>query len=186
MMNFPPAVLDIELILSDVDGVLSDGGIIFNDQGIEMKKFHIRDGLGIRLWQRAGYHFGILTARSSQIVTSRAAELGINIVRQGFEDKLPEAIQVIQELKLEPSQVCYIGDDLTDIAVIQHVGLGVAVSDAAEEVRQVADYQTTSAGGTGAVRELIEMLLKAKGHWQDLIRHYHDGCGNHAPVSPPD
>ena len=178
-MNSPPAFSDIELILSDVDGVLSDGGIIFNNQGIEMKKFHIRDGLGIKLWQRAGYQFGILTARTSQIVKLRAAELGINIVRQGFEDKLPAAIQIIEQLKLQPSQVCYIGDDLTDIAVIRHVGLGAAVSNAVEEVRQVADYLTTSAGGMGAVRELIEMLLKEKGRWQDLVRHYD---GNQAPL----
>ncbi len=178
-MNSPPAFSDIELILSDVDGVLSDGGIIFNNQGIEMKKFHIRDGLGIKLWQRAGYQFGILTARTSQIVKLRAAELGINIVRQGFEDKLPAAIQIIEQLKLQPSQVCYIGDDLTDIAVIRHVGLGAAVSNAVEEVRQVADYLTTSAGGMGAVRELIEMLLKEKGRWQDLIRHYDS---NQAPL----
>ena len=178
-MNSSPVFSDIELILSDVDGVLSDGGIIFNNQGIEMKKFHVRDGLGIKLWQRAGYQFGILTARTSQIVKLRAAELGINIVRQGFEDKLPVAIQIMQQLKLEPAQVCYIGDDLTDIAVIQHVGLGVAVSNAAEEVRQVADYMTSSAGGMGAVRELIEMLLKEKGRWQDLIRHYQ---GNQTPV----
>ncbi|MDP7204463.1 MAG: HAD hydrolase family protein [Pirellulaceae bacterium] len=183
-MNSPPAALDIKLILSDVDGVLSDGGIIFNNQGIEMKKFHVRDGLGIKLWQRAGYEFGILTARTSQIVKLRAAELGINIVRQGFEDKLPVAMQIIQQLKLEPSQVCYIGDDLTDIAVIQQVGLGVAVSDAAEEVQQVADHQTTSAGGAGAVRELIEMLLKTKGRWHDLVRHYHDDPGKNTPVSP--
>ena len=178
-MNSPPAFSDIELILSDVDGVLSDGGIIFNNQGIEMKKFHIRDGLGIKLWQRAGYQFGILTARTSQIVKLRAAELGINIVRQGFEDKLPAAIQIIEQLKLQPSQVCYIGDDLTDLAVIRHVGLGAAVSNAVEEVRQVADYLTTSAGGMGAVRELIEMLLKEKGRWQDLIRHYDS---NQAPL----
>ncbi len=178
-MNSPPAFSDIELILSDVDGVLSDGGIIFNNQGIEMKKFHIRDGLGIKLWQRAGYQFGILTARTSQIVKLRAAELGINIVRQGFEDKLPAAIQIIEQLKLQPSQVCYIGDDLTDIAVIRHVGLGAAVSNAVEEVRQVADYLTPSAGGMGAVRELIEMLLKEKGRWQDLIRHYDS---NQAPL----
>ena len=104
MMNSPLACSDIELILSDVDGVLSDGGIIFNNQGIEMKQFHIRDGLGIKLWQRAGYQFGILTARTSQIVKLRAAELGINIVRQGIEDKLPAAIQIIEQLKLQPSR----------------------------------------------------------------------------------
>ena len=156
-----------------------------NNQGIEMKKFHVRDGLGIKLWQRAGYQFGILTARTSQIVKLRAAELGINIVRQGFEDKLPVAMQIIKQLKLEPSQVGYIGDDLTDIAVIRHVGLGVAVSNAVEEVRRAADYLTTCEGGKGAVRELIEKLLKAKGRWQDLIHHYDDDRGLQDPIPQP-
>ena len=130
---------NIELVLSDVDGVLTSGGIVFDNQGIESKEFHIRDGLGIRLWQRAGFRFGILTARTSHIVRLRAVELGIDIVRQGFEDKLPVAQQLIAQQGLQMEQVCYIGDDLSDLPVIRRVGLGVAVSDAANEVRTAAD-----------------------------------------------
>ena len=163
---------NIELVLSDVDGVLTSGGIVFDNQGIESKEFHIRDGLGIRLWQRAGFRFGFLTARTSHIVRLRAVELGIDIVRQGFEDKLPVAQQLIAQQGLQMEQVCYIGDDLSDLPVIRRVGLGVAVSDAASEVRTAADWVTETAGGCGAVRELIETLLKAKNRWDDLIRRY--------------
>ena len=163
---------NIEFILSDVDGVLTDGGIVFDNEGIETKKFHIRDGLGIRLWQRAGYKLGILTSRTSQIVKIRAAELGIEPVRQGFEDKLPTAQKVIQEEGLTPEQVCYIGDDLPDLPVIKLVGLGVAVADAAAEVRAAAHHVTALGGGQGAVRETIELILKAKRRWNDLIQRY--------------
>ena len=162
----------IELLLSDVDGVLTGGGIVFDNQGIETKEFHIRDGLGIRLWQRAGFRFGILTARTSHIVRMRAVELGIEIVRQGFEDKLPAAQQIIEQCGLQPDQVCYIGDDLTDLPVMRRVGLGAAVADAAAEVRAFAHLVTEREGGQGAVRELIETLLKAKNRWDDLIRKY--------------
>ena len=162
----------IELILSDVDGVLTDGGITFDNQGIETKTFHIRDGLGIRLWQRAGFQFGVLTARTSHIVKVRAAELGVDLVRQGFEDKLPAAKDIIAQLDMTAEQVCYIGDDLTDIPVIQHVGLGVAVADAAAETQAAAKLVTKLPGGRGAVRELVETLLKSKKRWDDLIRKY--------------
>jgi 3-deoxy-D-manno-octulosonate 8-phosphate phosphatase (KDO 8-P phosphatase) len=162
----------IELILSDVDGVLTDGGVIFDNQGIEIKRFHIRDGLGIKLWQRAGYRFGVVTARNSHIVKVRAAELGIDIIRQGFEQKLPTIREIMQQLRLMPEQVCYIGDDLTDLAAIQTVGLGVAVADAATEVRTSAHYVTKLPGGSGAVREAIEFILKAKQRWGDLILKY--------------
>jgi len=162
----------IELILSDVDGVLTDGGVFFDNQGIEIKKFCIRDGLGIKLWQKAGFKFGVLTARNSHIVKVRAAELNVEIVRQGFEDKLPVAKEVIAELGLSPEQVCQIGDDLTDLPVMRYVGLGVAVADAAPEVRELADYVTSVPGGRGAVREAIEVLLKSKNRWEGLIRGY--------------
>src|SRR5262245_54943784 len=99
-MKRDSALDNIELILADVDGVLTDGGIVFDNQGIESKKFHVRDGLGIKLWRRAGYKFGVLTARNSHIVKVRANELGVDIVRQGFEDKLAKALEVIQECKL--------------------------------------------------------------------------------------
>lgn len=162
----------IEFILCDVDGVLTDGGVLYDNQGIEIKKFHIRDGLGVRLWQKAGFKFGVLTARNSHIVKLRAAELNIEIVRQGFEDKLPAAKEVIAELGLSAEQVCHIGDDLTDLSVMRHVGVGIAVADAVEEVRDNATYVTKTPGGRGAVREAIEVVLKAKNRWEGLIRSY--------------
>ena len=162
----------IELILSDVDGVLTDGGVIFDNQGIETKKFHIRDGLGIKLWMRAGFHFGIITARTSHIVKVRARELGVELVRQGFEEKLPVARELIRDLDLSPEQVCFIGDDLTDIPVIRSVGLGIAVADAAQEVRKAANHVTKTCGGCGAVREVAETILKAKNRWENSIQRY--------------
>jgi len=171
-MNLTDACRRVELILSDVDGVLTDGGIWYDNQGVELKAFHIRDGLGIRLWQRAGFRFGVLTARTSHIVKLRAGELGIDIVRQGFEDKLPATEEIIRDCGLRPPQVCYIGDDLTDLPVIRFVGLGAAVADAAAEVRSAAAYTTQLPGGRGAVRELIETILKAKGRWDDAIQRY--------------
>ncbi len=171
-MKIDERAKNVELILSDVDGVLTDGGIVYDNQGIETKKFHVRDGLGIRLWQRAGHKFGILTARTSHIVKLRAAELNVEFVRQGFEDKLPAAQEIIKEAGLEPAQVCYIGDDLADLPVMRHVGLAVAVADGVGEVRTAAQYVTKLPGGHGAVRELIEMLLKSKKRWDDIIRRY--------------
>lgn len=159
----------ILLVLSDVDGVLTDGSIVIDNAGIESKTFHVRDGMAIKLWQRSGFEFGLLTARHSQIVKLRAAELGISIVRQGFEEKLPIAREIFQQLDLEPSQVCYIGDDLPDLPVLSVVGLPVAVADAAQEVKDAARWITKSPGGRGAVRELVERLLKAKGCWEHSI-----------------
>jgi 3-deoxy-D-manno-octulosonate 8-phosphate phosphatase (KDO 8-P phosphatase) len=171
-MKLPDLCRRVELILSDVDGVLTDGGIWYDNQGVELKAFHIRDGLGIKLWQRAGFSFGLLTARTSHIVKVRAQELGINLVRQGFENKLPAAQDILRELRLDPEQACYIGDDLTDLPVIRHVGLGVAVADAVAEVRSAAAYITKSPGGRGAVRELIELVLKTKSRWEDVVQRY--------------
>lgn len=162
----------IELILSDVDGVLTNGGIYFDNQGIESKQFHIRDGLGIRLWQRAGYKFGLVTGRSSHIVKMRAVELGVEIVRQTAEDKLPAALEVLAELGLSPQHTCYIGDDLPDLPAIRAMGLGVAVADACPELRAAAHFVTTQRGGAGAVRETIELILKSQRRWDDLIQKY--------------
>lgn len=159
----------IKMILSDVDGVLTDGSIIIDNAGVESKAFHVRDGLGIKLWQSSGLHFGILTARNSQVVKLRAAELGIQIVRQGFSEKLPAAKSIFEQVELHPSEVCYIGDDLPDLPVLQYVGLPVTVADAVEEVRQATVWQLQSRGGKGAVRELVERLMKAKGTWDHAI-----------------
>jgi len=171
-MNLDERCQSIRLILSDVDGVLTDGGIVFDGQGMEIKRFHVRDGLGIRLWRAAGYRFGLITHRSSQIVKLRAAELNIDVLRQGTEDKLAAMESVLKEWRLQPQQVCYIGDDLPDLPPLRYAGLGVAVADAAAELRQVAHYVTALPGGAGAVRETIEMILKAQGRWDELIQNY--------------
>ena len=170
--NLQPRCEPIELFLSDVDGVLTDGRVVYDNQGIETKHFHIRDGLGIRLWQKAGYRFGLVTLRSSHIVRARAAELGIDIVRQGTGDKLVTVREILTELGLSPRQVCYLGDDLPDLSVVREMGLGVAVADACAELREEADYVTDAPGGRGAVRETIEMILKAQLRWNDVIRPY--------------
>jgi len=162
----------IALLLSDVDGVLTDGQVILDNQGIESKAFHIRDGMGIKLWQKAGYPFGMVTLRSTQSLKIRAAELGIEILRQGVPDKLAAIKQILAELKLTGDRVCYLGDDLPDLPVIRAVGLGVAVADACGEVRQAAHYTTRERGGCGAVREVIELILKAQCRWNDVIQTY--------------
>ena len=171
-MSFEQKASSISLILSDVDGVLTDGGIIFDNEGIETKRFHIRDGLGIKLWQRADRHFGIITGRSSNVVQIRTQELGVEIVRQGFEEKLPIVRELISDLSLSSDQVCYIGDDLPDIPAMQHVGLPVAVADAAIDVRNVATYITESLGGHGAVREVIERILRIQDRWAEAVRKF--------------
>ncbi len=171
-MNQATKCRGIELIVSDVDGVLTDGGIIYDNQAIESKKFHIRDGLGIRLWQRAGGRFGILTGRNSHVVEMRAAELGIQIVRQGIEDKLPAVREIAASLDLDAAQICYIGGDLPDLPVVRYAGFGVAVADACAELRDAADYVTALAGGHGAVRETIQFVLEAQGRWSDLVDSY--------------
>lgn len=162
----------IELILVDVDGVLTDGRIIYDNEGIESKQFHIRDGLGIRLWQKAGGRFGVITGRNSHIVNLRAKELGISIVRQGTEQKAAALQEILTELGLAAEQTCYIGDDLPDLSAVALAGLGVAVADACEEVRQAADYVTTACGGYGAVRETIELILKSQRRWDELTQSY--------------
>jgi len=171
-MNLEERSQAIELILADVDGVLTDGRIVVNNQGIETKLFHIRDGMGIRLWQKAGYRFGVVSLRSSQIVKMRAAELEIGIVRQGTRDKLATSLEIVGQLGLAPQQVCYIGDDLPDLPVVRAVGMGVAVADACAELVEAAAYVTKAAGGCGAVREVIELILKAQGRWDDVIQAY--------------
>ncbi len=159
----------IRLILSDVDGVLTDGSITIDNAGVESKSFYVRDGLAIKLWQRSGMAFGLLTARNSQVVKLRAAELGIEIVRQGFSEKLPAARDILNQLDLSPEQVCYIGDDLPDLPVLGWVGLPVAVADAADEVLSIARWTTKAPGGRGAVREVVERLMKATGCWEHTL-----------------
>lgn len=162
----------IELILADVDGVLTDGRVVISNQGVETKEFHIRDGMGVRLWQKAGYRFGLISLRSSQVVKMRAAELGVTLVRQGATDKLATAKEIVGELNLPLAHVCYIGDDLPDLPLVRAAGLGVAVADACPELREAARHVTALAGGHGAVREMIETILKAQRRWDDVVQPY--------------
>ncbi len=136
-----------------MDGVLTDGRIIYDNAGVETKVFHVRDGVGIKLWQKSGFAFGIVTSRNSQVVRVRAAELGVTHVRQGFEEKLPAALELMKAAGVELHQVCYIGDDLPDLPVMRHVGLAVAPADAAADVRQAAHWVLRSVGGAGCVRD---------------------------------
>lgn len=162
----------IKLLLTDVDGVLTDGGIVIDNQGVETKQFHIRDGQGIRLWQHADGTFGIVTGRSSQVVKLRAAELDIRIVRQGIKNKWAVVQEICAEHGLSPEAVCYVGDDLPDLVTVKQVGLGVAVADAAEELRRAADYTTSVPGGQGAIREVVETVLKNSGRWESALGRY--------------
>lgn len=171
-MRLPDRCQPIELILSDVDGVLTDGGIILDNQGIETKRFHVRDGLAVKLWQRAGGKFGLITARSSHVLKVRAAEIGVDLVRQGADDKWTIVQEILAQLGLQAAQACYLGDDLPDLAAIQHVGLGVAVADACPEVRTAAALVTSARGGEGALREVVETILKAQQKWEDVVRKY--------------
>ena len=171
-MNLDQKCRAIELILSDVDGVMTDGRVVYDNQGVESKAFHIRDGQGIRLWRNAGHPFGLITLRESNIVRIRAAELEIDILRQGVADKLATVEQIERELDIRAEQICYLGDDLTDVPVLARVGLGVAVADACEEARTAAAYVTRAAGGAGAIRETIELILRAQGRWAEVVGPY--------------
>jgi 3-deoxy-D-manno-octulosonate 8-phosphate phosphatase (KDO 8-P phosphatase) len=162
----------IDLVVMDVDGVLSDGGIWVDDHGGESKQFHVRDGAGIAYWLRAGKRAAIISGRYCKAVDYRAAELGITRVFQGRLDKRPALEELLAAEGVAPDRVCAIGDDLADIPVLRFVGLGVAVADAVDEARAAAHYVTRAAGGRGAVRELVEMLLRAQGRWPDIVRRY--------------
>ncbi len=153
----------IELLVADVDGVLTDGVIAIAADGSETKRFHVRDGLGYALWHRAGKASAILSGRKATAVERRAAELSIAHVLQGHDSKIGPFRDLIARLGLEPRQVCYIGDDLPDLPVLQAVGLAACPHDAVEEVRQAAHLITRAPGGKGAVRELIELILKFQG-----------------------
>jgi YrbI family 3-deoxy-D-manno-octulosonate 8-phosphate phosphatase len=159
----------ITCIISDVDGVLTDGRIIYDSNGVESKHFHVRDGLGIKLWMERGYDFCILTSRQSTIVQKRADELGIKHVAQGHASKVPAAKSMLGLVDCKPEQVCYIGDDLPDIPVMKSVGLAVAPADAANDARDAAHWILKAGGGQGAVRELVERLLRAKNQWEACV-----------------
>jgi YrbI family 3-deoxy-D-manno-octulosonate 8-phosphate phosphatase len=159
----------IELLIADVDGVLTDGSIIYGDTDIEIKVFHVRDGAGLKLWQAAGKQAALISGRASRAVEVRAAEVGIGQVIQSAAEKLPAYRQVLAAAGVRPEQVCYLGDDVPDLPVLAQCGLAVAVADACPEVRAAAHYVTRAAGGRGAVREVIELILRCQGKWPRTV-----------------
>ena len=148
---------------------MTDGRIVYDGSGGELKSFHIRDGQGIRLLQRAGIKVGIITGRKSKAVEVRARELGIDPVLQKIQDKGRALQRILMREKLRAEEVCYAGDDLVDIPVLGSVGLAVTVPDAPAEVKSFVHYTTKRTGGGGAVREITEMILKAQGKWGKLV-----------------
>ncbi len=162
----------VRLLLMDCDGVLTDGRIELLDNGDESKSFHTRDGHGLVLLHRAGLRSGIISGRTSRAVERRARELGITYLRQGAWDKIKDFEQLLAEADVEESGVAFIGDDVTDIPLMQRAEFAVAVADAGEETRAAAHYVTRLPGGFGAVREVTEVILKAQGHWAELMRRY--------------
>ncbi|MDC0295468.1 HAD hydrolase family protein [bacterium] len=159
----------IRCIISDVDGVMTNGQIIYDSVGVETKAFHVRDGLAIKLWLRSGHSFCILTARESDVVKRRADELGVTHLKQGSEDKLDSAKKLIAEIGCGFENVCYIGDDLPDIPVMRRVGLAVAPADAARDAGDASHWILRSKGGCGAVRECVERLLRSQGNWDQYL-----------------
>lgn len=162
----------IRLLILDVDGVLTNGKIIFNDLGKEIKVFDVQDGFGIVLFRKAGYKVAILSARSAPAVKKRAKDLKIDKVCQDAYPKIKAYKKVLRELKLRNEEVCFMGDDLPDLEVLKKVGFSVAVSNAVVEVKRSVDYITANKGGDGAIREVIELILKTQGRWRKIVQSF--------------
>jgi 3-deoxy-D-manno-octulosonate 8-phosphate phosphatase (KDO 8-P phosphatase) len=160
---------DIKLIVSDVDGVWTDGKIIYAGDKSEIKEFNVRDGLAVKLAQRVGVAVALLTSRHSPALERRARELAILELHQGAANKLEELQRMAQKLGVAPNQILYVGDDLPDLAPMHHVAISAAPSDAAPEVRAAATWKLDAAGGAGAFREMVERLLRERGDWEALV-----------------
>jgi 3-deoxy-D-manno-octulosonate 8-phosphate phosphatase (KDO 8-P phosphatase) len=166
----------IKLLLMDVDGVLTDGSIhLFAEAGkavSEIKAFNSLDGAGLRLIRRAGLRTGVITGRRSPVTAARAREVEIDFVIQDAFEKLPAFEQILRQSRLKPEQVCFVGDDITDLPAMTRVGLAVAVPNGHEEVKKRAHYITRATGGRGAVREVVDLLLRAQGRYEKVLRHF--------------
>ncbi len=162
--------LDLRLLILDVDGVLTDGAIIFDDSGQQARRFHIRDGLGLVMWRAVGGKVALLTSKRSPATMARAQMLGVDLIEQGADDKLPGFERLLQAAGVSAAQTAYMGDDLLDLPVLRRVAYPMTVSDAADEVIAVARYVTTRPGGCGAVREAVEHLLKRQSRWDEALR----------------
>ncbi|GJQ58758.1 MAG: haloacid dehalogenase [Candidatus Scalindua sp.] len=163
----------IKMVIFDVDGVFSDGKIVVNSDGIESKNFYVQDGTGITYLQRAGIKTAIISGRKSKVVEYRAKELSIDDVFLGVQRKIEAYETLLEKYKLDDHETCYIGDDLIDLPVLRRVGFSVAVPNARQEVKECASYVTVADGGHGAIREVVEKILKSQGKWESIIEKYY-------------
>ncbi len=162
----------IRLVIFDVDGVLTDGRLILDDRGTEYKAFHSRDGHGMKMLQETGVRIGIITGRSSEVVTHRMASLGIEHVYQGQKDKLVAYADLKTKLALHAEQIAYVGDDVVDLPVMRQVGLAIAVADAHTWVKKHAHWQTSQPGGHGAARDACELIMEAQHKLASKLNEY--------------
>ena len=171
----PVRAHEIRLIVSDVDGVWTDGKIIYAGETREIKEFNVRDGLGAKLAQRAGVTVALLTSRRSPALVRRARELGIQELHQGSANKLEACERLLQKLEMRFDQILYLGDDLPDLAPMLRAGISAAPHDAAAEVREAAQWKLSRRGGDGAFRETVERLLRERGDWQSILKDFQSG-----------
>ncbi len=163
---------EIKLLLLDVDGVLTDGSITYNDEGIEQKTFNAKDGFGLNLLRQAGVEVGIITARSSKALIRRCQDLKIDHLHQGKRHKVEVYKSMLADLHLQPNQVAYVGDDWLDLPMFGQVGFAITVADGMPELQEVAHYTTKGFGGHGAVREVCDLIIDAKGKYEELLAGY--------------
>jgi 3-deoxy-D-manno-octulosonate 8-phosphate phosphatase (KDO 8-P phosphatase) len=165
----PHPAEQIRLLCLDVDGVMTDGSIMLDDNGVETKRFHVRDGTGIKIWTRLGYHVAIVTGRRGSSLMHRAKELGIEHIVQGSKHKLDDLEPIMKSLGVSHAQTAMLADDLPDLPIMRVVGYPMAVADAVDEIRQAASFVTERCGGNAAVREAVEHLMRAKREWPQAV-----------------
>ena len=166
------AAAAVRLLVLDVDGVMTDGGILLDDRGVESKRFHVRDGTGIKIWRKLGCEVALISGRRGNVVQHRARELGIPHVVQGADDKSEVFLRLLSDLRLDAAATAVLADDLPDVPMLRLAGYPMAVADAVCEVRDLARFTTSRPGGSGAVREAIEHLIRARGQWDRALHLY--------------
>jgi 3-deoxy-D-manno-octulosonate 8-phosphate phosphatase (KDO 8-P phosphatase) len=159
----------IRAIVADVDGVLTDGGVIYGPGRLELKRFHVHDGLAVKLARHAGIRVLLVSGRSSPALSRRSREMGVDRLWQGVADKGRLFDIIRREFKLTPREICCIGDDLPDLPLLSRAGLGITVPDAPQDIRRAAALVTKRAGGEGVLREVVEIILRAQGTWRDAL-----------------
>ncbi|MFC1569345.1 KdsC family phosphatase [bacterium] len=160
----------IKMILMDVDGVLTRGGIVLGNHGEELKFFDIQDGMGVTLARMAGLKVGIITGRQSELVSRRARELKMDIVMQGSFFKLPAYLEILGSYHIKDEEICYIGDDILDMDILERVGLAITPANGRPEIKAIVDFETQESGGEGAVRKVIDTILKVQGKWDEAVK----------------